>query len=140
VLSPAEFLDHVTICSDCGTELVEESELALAEAALARGRRPGQGPYRDPAPRPLGKLSAKDRARRSKRVGAIWLFTGLLLSASTYTLAGPGQRYFVAVGPILYGLWRLIDGFSADAGAAGEGAALDRKPTDDDPDRSPPGG
>lgn len=40
--------------------------------------------------------------------GLLWLMGGLLLTGVTFMLAANGGKYIIAVGPIVYGLSRLL--------------------------------
>jgi hypothetical protein len=116
VNSPAEFMDQVSVCSDCRTPLVSSESDAL------EGIRPIAGdPYRGLGARSFAEPSrSKPRAKNDTAVGLAFLVGGLLLTAVTYASASSssgGGRYIVAWGPMLYGAFRLIRG--ASSGSSG---------------------
>jgi hypothetical protein len=112
--SPAEFLDHVSVCSDCRTPLVN-SELDAIEGI----NRLAFDPYRAPGARRIADPSRlPPRAKNDTAIGLVFLVGGLLLTVFTYASASSssgGARYIVAWGPMLYGVFRLIRGASSDS-------------------------
>jgi hypothetical protein len=115
VRGAAEFLAHITHCSDCGAELVVESEREAAEAFYAN-RSVEAGPYRGSAPKEIVKASAPDRSKHDVMTGLAFIGGGVLFSVICVlaTLGSVhGARSWIAVGPIGYGIYRLDRGRSA---------------------------
>ncbi len=55
-----------------------------------------------------------DRRNENLVFGALWLVCGLLVTGLTYALGSNGGMYFIAIGPIAVGIFRLLRGlFSA---------------------------
>jgi hypothetical protein len=107
VKAPAEFVDRVSVCSDCGTPLVGSEQEAIEGLQPVVG-----GPYRGVA-RPVEAAPRRFGARGSDTVvGAAFLGGGLLLTLFTYATAsgGGGGHYVVAWGPMIYGIYRLVRG------------------------------
>lgn len=52
------------------------------------------------------------KGKRSVAFGAIWLVAGILITVITYQAASGGGVYFVAYGPMIFGVYRLILGFN----------------------------
>jgi hypothetical protein len=86
----------------------------------------GQAPYGQPAygppgsypppyaPPPADVAQQRARAQRTIIIGVLLLVGGLLLSLITYSVAArSGGIYFVAYGPVIYGLIRVITGIVA---------------------------
>lgn len=44
--------------------------------------------------------------------GALWLGGGLIITIGTYMMASNGDRYFITYGPVIYGAFRMIRGFT----------------------------
>jgi hypothetical protein len=44
--------------------------------------------------------------------GALWLGGGLIITIGTYMMASNGGSYFITYGPVIYGLFRIIRGFT----------------------------
>lgn len=44
--------------------------------------------------------------------GALWLGGGLTITIGTYMMASNGGSYFITYGPVIYGLFRIIRGFT----------------------------
>jgi hypothetical protein len=95
--SPAEFFDHVTHCSDCGTRLV-----ASEEDAVDGLRADARDPYRAAGAVPRG-----DRAAERGRGGEIAQALVFVAGAAAIALLGyliTGQTfalYLVLLGPVL---------------------------------------
>jgi hypothetical protein len=110
IRSPAEFMGHVTVCSDCGTPLVDsEGEAVEGIRDLVSAR---VGPYREPGAHVLAvKDDDAERARADKLAGASLLFGAILLlfGASPGSIAWMGA-WCVAI----YGIVRLVRGLSAE--------------------------
>jgi VIT1/CCC1 family predicted Fe2+/Mn2+ transporter len=109
VRAPAEFMGHVSVCSDCGTPLVDsESEAREGIRELVSAK---IGPYRQPGPHAIALRSDEEsRARTDKLVGASFLFGALLvlIGSATYSLS-----WMAAWCAGVYGVVRLVRGFSA---------------------------
>ncbi|UQA57961.1 hypothetical protein [Polyangium aurulentum] len=109
VQSPAEFVGRVTVCSDCGTPLVDtEGEAVEGIHDLVSAK---AGPYRDPSAHTLAvRDDDEERARTDKLVGASFIFGALLLLFG----AAPGSiAWMGAWCAAIYGIVRLVRGFSA---------------------------
>jgi len=110
--SPAEFVDRVTACADCGTPLVEDREVAIAGATPPKPS--DERGYRQPAPRP----AVDDAASRAKaaqldvHLGIALVGFSVVVSVVTYAVAyATGGRTFLVCGlPLIYGLFRLNRG------------------------------
>jgi hypothetical protein len=81
----------------------------------------GQPPYSQPAygppssspppyaPPPVDVAQDRARAQRGLVFGVLWLVGGLALSLITYSMASrSGGVYFVAYGPVIYGVIRIV--------------------------------
>ncbi|MGL5888769.1 MAG: hypothetical protein ACRC3B_02720, partial [Bacteroidia bacterium] len=44
--------------------------------------------------------------------GALWLGGGLIITIGTYMMASNGGSYFITYGPVIYGVFRIIRGFT----------------------------
>ncbi|HVV14709.1 hypothetical protein [Amycolatopsis sp.] len=81
----------------------------------------GPAPYQEPAhyqqPPPYQVVSDDQRriretkGRRGIGFGAVWLVAGILITAVTYSDAARGGVYFVAWGPVVYGIYRIVAGY-----------------------------
>jgi hypothetical protein len=101
---PAEYVNTVAACADCGWPLVEDVVVARAGTTPApmdevRG-------YREPP----GSRSVFDPEAHEK-AARIDLFTGASLVVLSIVLAL--GSYLIAIGPFLYGLLRLSRGLAA---------------------------
>jgi hypothetical protein len=69
------------------------------------------------------------KGKRAIALGAIWFVAGLLITVVTYAQAQGGGVYFVAWGPMLYGVYRVVSGirFLHKPGGRGE-ATSDPRP------------
>jgi len=109
VKTPAEFLGHVTVCSDCGTPLVStEGEAIEGIRELVSAN---IGPYRQPGAHAIALQDDEEsRARTDKLAGASCLFGAILvlLGAAPYSVA-----WMAAWCAGIYGLLRLVRGFAA---------------------------
>jgi hypothetical protein len=45
-------------------------------------------------------------------VGGLWLAGGLAVTAFSYGSAGPGGRYVITTGAIIYGAYRIMRGLA----------------------------
>jgi hypothetical protein len=71
----------------------------------------GQPPSAPPpyAPPPVDVAQDRARAQRGLIFGVLWLVGGLALSLITYSMASrSGGVYFVAYGPVIYGVIRIV--------------------------------
>jgi hypothetical protein len=71
----------------------------------------GQPPSYSPpyAPPPVDVAQDRARAQRGLIFGVLWLVGGLALSLITYSMASrSGGVYFVAYGPVIYGVIRIV--------------------------------
>jgi hypothetical protein len=106
VASPAEFLDHVTHCSDCGTRLVASEEDAI-QGLRADAHNPyrAAGPIRaDAASPPVSSFLPWGTVGRTGEVAqAILLMLGALLVAFlAYGVTGSRSAlYLTLLGPLL---------------------------------------
>jgi hypothetical protein len=99
-------LDRVTHCSDCGTELVAEADLAAAE--VAHDVRPREAPSTD-------VIEAHGRPAANARVD-IWTGAGLLVLSVAWIvlmLVFARRIAFLPVGVFVYGVYRLNRGVDA---------------------------
>jgi len=101
---PAEFLDHVNRCSDCGTRLIASEEDAID------GLQPGAVPYRVLAEVPQEVREAPPRRANERALGTLFVGVGLVASMITYILAsnGAGVVHLVAWCTVAYGGFRLL--------------------------------
>jgi hypothetical protein len=104
VASPAEFFDRVARCSDCGTRLVGSEDDAIAGRQMAT-----RDPYRMLAavPRELDPKPVERWVNGDAELSMALILLGLLVSVAMFT-SGTGGVHVVAVGPMLYGLFRLL--------------------------------
>jgi hypothetical protein len=106
VASPAEFFDHVALCSDCRTRLVASEEDAIA------GRRPiVRDPYRMPAVvarEPEPQAAARGRVNGDAVLSVALIVVGLFVTAISYASSSSGGVRVFAWGPVLYGFFRLF--------------------------------
>jgi hypothetical protein len=72
---------------------------------------PNQPHYLQVANSKVAVSAASRKGRRDIVFGAVWLSAGLLITAITYSSAMP--MYFVAWGPALYGIIKIILGLRA---------------------------
>lgn len=101
---PAEFLDHVLRCSDCGARLVASEEDAIA------GRQPASAvPYRALAEVPREERAVPERRANERALGTMFIGIGAGASLFTYMLTGgAGRIHLVGWGVALYGLVRVV--------------------------------
>jgi hypothetical protein len=111
---PAEFVDRVDVCSDCGTVLVAEVDVAVAGLP-----RPAEEPhgYRDPAAHVAVDDPDAARAKAAEvdvGCGILLIALGVLVPVVTYVvaLAAGGGRWFFSLLPLGYGAYRLNRGLS----------------------------
>ncbi|WP_437679142.1 hypothetical protein [Sorangium sp. So ce131] len=107
--APAEFMEHVSTCSDCKTPLVDSEREAIEGIASASG-----DPYRGSAERTEAASGRRERPGRSDlAIGAALLLVGLWLTGFTYMYRPSQGTYIVALGPMIYGAIRLFRGLRA---------------------------
>lgn len=97
-------------CSDCGTKLVLSEEDAIAGRQAAT-RDPYRVHHRALGAVPVEGEAAPRRPVGDTAVGLAWIAGGMVLMLLTYAFAPRGggrEGSFVLVGPVLYGLFRLI--------------------------------
>ena len=76
-----------------------------------------QSPYSS-GPAPYQTVSGQQRdiwrskGRRSIGFGVIWIAFGLVFSIISYQAASGGGVYFIAYGPVIYGVYRLVVGIN----------------------------
>ena len=76
-----------------------------------------QTPYSS-GPAPYQTVSDQQRqiwrtkGKRSIGFGAVWIVAGLVITIMTYQAAANGGVYFIAYGPVLFGIYRLVLGFN----------------------------
>ncbi|AUX40549.1 uncharacterized protein SOCE26_019500 [Sorangium cellulosum] len=104
--APAEFLDHVSSCSDCKTPLVDSEREAIEGIAPPSG-----DPYRGPAGRTTAAVVRRHRpGGNDVAIGAALLLVGLWFTGLTYMNGSSHGTYIVALGPMIYGAIRLLRG------------------------------
>lgn len=103
-------MDRATVCNDCGIPLVENDALGTPETQRAV------------ASWHANETRAAAKTRDEASSGSIdivtgWVLIGLsiVLLAGSYAVAASmgGGRYFIAVGPFVYGIFRLSRGWDA---------------------------
>jgi hypothetical protein len=109
--TPAEFLDRIVTCADCGMALIDDPVVAQAGTTPVP---PTRG-YREPAEMPLADDTAAARARNDVVTGTALILLSLALPVVTYAaaLSAGGGGFFVALGPFFYGIYRLERGRKA---------------------------
>ncbi|WP_437549550.1 hypothetical protein WME97_03545 [Sorangium sp. So ce367] len=105
--SPAEFVDSMAVCSDCGTQLVaadspEEIEGIVAQADKGPTRRTGEV-----ATDTGEETSALSRARKDRLLGTACLVGGILLAAAAFIGGGVRGDGSITVADIVNGLFKL---------------------------------
>jgi hypothetical protein len=114
---PAEFVDKVTTCSDCGTHLVDDRRVAVDGVTPEPTYEP-RG-YREPAVRPTeDDADARARAARldvATGIGLIALGVLLPLTTSATAFADGGGPWLVSIWPFVFGAHRLSRGMNARA-------------------------
>ena len=50
------------------------------------------------------------QAKQLQSLGAIILLVGVLVTVASYSVAGPGQKYIIAVGALIIGFRRFVAG------------------------------
>ncbi|KYF70203.1 hypothetical protein [Sorangium cellulosum] len=104
--APAEFMDHVSSCSDCKTPLVDSEHEAIEGIAPTSG-----DPYRGPAERTKAASGRRERpGRKDVAIGAALLLAGLWLTGLVYMVRSSQGTYIVALGLMIYGAIRLLRG------------------------------
>lgn len=106
--SPAELLDRVVVCPDCGSALVEDP--VLAEAGVAPVTEAGG--YRESAQLPLA-VDPRETARADVNVGAAIMAISVVVPGLTYAASGMLLPVIAAVVPLFYGIQRLERGLRA---------------------------
>ncbi|MDL5158901.1 hypothetical protein [Actinomycetospora termitidis] len=71
---------------------------------------PGAAQHDGPAPYEQTAAERGSLARRRLVVGAIWLILGVLVTVITYANAAGGGIYVVAWGPMIFGVFRIVQG------------------------------
>jgi hypothetical protein len=113
---PAEFLDRATVCNDCGMDLVVEDALATEET-----KRKVISFYEAQA-RAIDAAASGDAAADVAAPGRLDLLTGIALLAlgvliffglPFFTDSMGGTRVGIAIGPMIYGMMRLVRGLDA---------------------------
>lgn len=54
----------------------------------------------------------RSRGKRNVALGLAWIAFGLIFSIISYQAASGGGVYFIAYGPVIYGVYRLITGIN----------------------------
>ena len=103
--SAAEFLDHVAVCNECGTQLVGEDGVRAAEPeknALATEDHAETG-------------DDSSEARINVGTGLVLIGLSILLAMSTCagSASAGGGHIMLPLGPSVYGLYRLSKGLNA---------------------------
>lgn len=76
-----------------------------------------QAPY-STGPAPYQTVSAQQRdiwrtkGKRSIAFGVVWIAFGLIFSIISYQAASGGGVYFIAYGPVIFGVYRLVVGIN----------------------------
>ncbi|WP_434044381.1 MULTISPECIES: hypothetical protein [Sorangium] len=111
--APAEFMDHVSSCSDCKTPLVDSEREAIEGIAPTSG-----DPYRGPTERTKAASGRRERPGRNNiAIGTALLLVGLSLTGLNFMMRSGLGRYVVALGLMIYGAIRLLRGLrERDAG------------------------
>ncbi len=74
-----------------------------------------QTPY-STGPAPYQTVSGQQRdiwrtkGKRSIAFGVVWIAFGLIFSIISYQAAANGGVYFIAYGPVIFGVYRLVVG------------------------------
>jgi hypothetical protein len=112
---PAEFVDTVTTCSDCGTDLVDDRRVAVVGTTPVVTYEP-RG-YREPAVRPTDDdADARARAARldvATGIGLIALGVLVPLATVATAYANGGGPWLLSIWPFAFGVHRLSRGMSA---------------------------
>ena len=109
---PAEFLDHVTVCNDCGIALVAAEALGTAESLRAVANEKASAErdrLADPAESPLQSVPT---ARVEVMTGIALIALSVVLAGTSFLMAysAGGGTYFLAIGPFIYGIVRVTRG------------------------------
>jgi len=109
---PAEYLDRIRVCADCGMDLVDD--VALAQAGVAPAARTEERGYREHAAGPVqDDPEARAKAARVDiATGAVLIGLSVVVSIVTYLAAvsAGGGKWFVTFVPLFYGFYRLTRG------------------------------
>lgn len=108
--SQAEYLDHISVCADCGTDLVEQPGSFLDPSVLEAREAMMAAEVEDAATE-----DAAMQSRMSVMTGVFCIVIGVGGSLVTYALALPGGVYVVAWGPVVYGAIQLVRGMEQRA-------------------------
>lgn len=110
--APAEFLDRATVCNDCGIALVDERAFGTSETAQAVSAWHGER-ERLAASDTKADTSAPRRLDIVTGVALIALSAVLLVGSYMAAVSMGGGSYVIAVGPFIYGMFRLVRGLDA---------------------------
>ena len=110
--NPAEFLDDATACNDCGSALVGETELGSETATRAAS---AWRDAREVAEAPTSTADSSAQHRLDGATGLVLIGLSVVLLVGSYTIATSmeGGKYFISIGPFLYGVVRLGRGLSS---------------------------
>jgi hypothetical protein len=111
---PAEFLEHVTVCNDCGMALVARDALGTPEtdqavASFHEEKRRTAETHVEAGVRPEAAPGHLDIA---SGVALLGLSFGLFVVSFVAASVG-GGKFIVAFGPMIYGAFRLTRGLEA---------------------------
>ncbi|HEY1692854.1 MAG TPA: hypothetical protein VGG39_11870 [Polyangiaceae bacterium] len=108
--TPAELVDRVVHCPDCGADLVDDPVVALAGLVPGRTpgyREPGAAPLEDQVRAALGPM--RERARDDMRVGVAAIAFGMVVGLVAIGFGLPGG--VLAIVPFGFGVRRLRRGW-----------------------------
>lgn len=114
---PAEFLEHVTLCNDCGIALVTKDALGTSEteqavASFHQANRRAREAQTESAAEAEADV-APARLDITTGVALLVLSLGLLVGSFAVSSTVGRGGFFIAIGPFLYGLTRLSRGLDA---------------------------
>jgi hypothetical protein len=107
-----EYEDHVVTCADCGTDLVDDLQVARAGITPEDRTAEPRG-YREPAilAAAVDDENARARAARVDVItGVTFLVLSVLLMIATARRTAAGISFTFALLPLGYGLVRLLRG------------------------------
>ncbi len=111
---PAEFTDRGTVCNDCSMPLVGEAALGTPETASVVASWRAQ---RDEAAAAVEEAKPGGGApgRLDVSTGAVLIGLSVVLLVGSYitAISMGGGRFFIAAGPFVYGVIRLMRGLDA---------------------------
>jgi hypothetical protein len=109
-----EFLDHARVCADCGITLVDESALGSEETAHAVSAWHAERiQERVAESQNQGADYSNGRVDISTGIALIGLSIALMIVSFFAARSVGSGRYFVAGGPLAYGIIRLNRGLEA---------------------------